>query len=67
MSNESKNYWQNFSALKDVVAQIESMNEPDVDQLVSLVDAGMVAKKACIARIEAVEKMLGIEHAAEPQ
>ncbi|MND12004.1 hypothetical protein D3C87_504720 [compost metagenome] len=62
MTQTTQDYWHNFTELKDVVSKIEQMAEPNVDQLVVLVERGLSAQKACLSRIEEVERMLSGMH-----
>ena len=48
-----------LSSMREVVSKIQSMTDPDVDQLEPLVEEGLKSKKNCIERIQAVEKALG--------
>lgn len=52
------NYLKNLDEAKESVQQIQSMSEPDVDQLIPLVEKGNNAIKACWSRVEEVDKML---------
>ena len=60
MTDNSKSYIHNLQLMRGVVKEIQGMTDPDVDALVPLVEKGLSAKKVCSARIEAVEKALGI-------
>lgn len=64
MQSESQTYMENYNRLRDAAKKMQSMTEPDVDALIPLVEQGTQAYKACIERIEAVQKILGVGDAA---
>jgi len=58
---KTKTYIDNYQRLKDIAAAMRDIDEPDIDQLVVMVNEATEAYKNCQARIEAVEKVLGLE------
>ncbi|HIE02696.1 MAG TPA: ATPase [Thiotrichaceae bacterium] len=54
-------YIENYQRLKDITEAMRDIDEPDIDQLVVMVNEATEAYKNCQARIEAVEKALGLE------
>ena len=54
-------YIENYQRLKDIAEAMRDIDEPDIDQLVVMVNEATEAYKNCQARIEAVEKALGLE------
>ncbi|MEK8017615.1 MAG: exodeoxyribonuclease VII small subunit [Candidatus Parabeggiatoa sp.] len=58
---KTKTYIDNYQILKDIAEAMRDMDEPDIDQLVVMVNEATEAYKNCQARIEAVEKALGLE------
>lgn len=64
-SQETTTFMENLRALKSAAADIDGMNEPDIDKLIPLVEKGTKAYKACNERIAQVEKYLGIEGSNE--
>lgn len=62
MSENKQSYIESFNKLRQVVGEMQSMTEPDVDALVPYVEAGTAAYKVCMNRIDAVEKMLGLDN-----
>lgn len=66
MSEEKKTYIESFNKLRQVVGEMQSMTEPDVDALVPYVETGTAAYKVCMSRIDAVEKMLGLDEESKP-
>lgn len=61
MSENKESYIESFNKLRQVVGEMQSMTEPDVDALVPFVETGTAAYKNCLSRIDAVEKMLGLD------
>jgi exodeoxyribonuclease VII small subunit len=61
MAENKESYIENFNKLRQVVGEMQSMTEPDVDALVPFVESGTAAYKVCMGRIDAVEKMLGLD------
>jgi hypothetical protein len=60
MTEESKIYLENLNAMRSVVTEMKSMQDPDVDKLVPLTEKGLAARNNCLQRIEFVEKSLGL-------
>lgn len=60
MTNESQTYLESLNAMRNVVAEMKNMQDPDVDKLVPLTEKGLNARNNCIQRIEMVEKALGL-------
>jgi len=58
---KTKTYIDNYQRLKDIAEAMRDIDEPDIDQLVVMVNEATEAYKNCQARIEAVEKALGLE------
>ncbi|RKZ56973.1 MAG: ATPase [Candidatus Parabeggiatoa sp. nov. 3] len=54
-------YIEHYQKLKDIAEAMRDIEEPDIDQLVVMVNEATEAYKNCQARIEAVEKVLGLE------
>ncbi len=55
---ESESYLKNYQKLKQIAEALRESNEPDIDQLVDLINEANEAYKQCQARIEAVEKAI---------
>ena len=60
MSKEANIYRKNYQKLKKIADTMREQEEPDIDQLVAMVGEATEAYKNCQARIEAVEKALGL-------
>lgn len=60
MSEEALSYLENYQKLKHIAEIIREQEELDIDQLIPLVEQATQAYKNCQARIEAVEKALGL-------
>lgn len=60
MSQTTESYIENYNKLKQIAKTIAETDEPDIDQLVSLIGDATLAYKNCQARIEAVEKACSI-------
>jgi exodeoxyribonuclease VII small subunit len=60
MSQAAESYIENYNKLKQIAKTIAETDEPDIDQLVSLIADATEAYKNCQARIEAVEKACSI-------
>jgi exodeoxyribonuclease VII small subunit len=58
---KTKTYIDNYQKLKNIAEAMRDIEEPDIDQLVVMVNEATEAYKNCQARIEAVEKALGLE------
>lgn len=61
MLSATDSYQENYQKLKKIAETMREQQEPDIDQLVELVNQASEAYKKCQARIEAVEKALGLE------
>ncbi len=57
-SNKSESYIHNYQKLKKIADTMRNSQEPDIDQLVAMVNDANEAYKKCQARIEAVEKAI---------
>ena len=57
-SNKSESYIHNYQKLKQIADTMRNSTEPDIDQLVAMVNEANEAYKQCQARIEAVEKAI---------
>jgi exodeoxyribonuclease VII small subunit len=55
---ESESYLKNYQKLKQIAEAMRESNEPDIDQLVAMINEANEAYKQCQARIEAVEKAI---------
>jgi len=60
MSKAATTYKKNYEKLKKIADTLKNQNEPDIDQLIPLVTEATEAYKTCQARIDAVEKALGL-------
>ncbi len=60
MSQAAESYIENYNKLKQIAKTMAETDEPDIDQLVSLIADATEAYKNCQARIEAVEKACSI-------
>jgi exodeoxyribonuclease VII small subunit len=60
MSAEAVSYLENYQKLKRIAETMREQEELDIDKLVVMVEEATVAYKNCQARIEAVERTLGI-------
>jgi exodeoxyribonuclease VII small subunit len=58
MSQAADSYQTNYQQLKKIAETMRDQEEPDIDQLVALVNAATKAYQNCQARIDAVEKAL---------
>jgi exodeoxyribonuclease VII small subunit len=56
--SESKSYLTNYQKLKQIAETMRESDEPDIDQLVAMINEANKAYKQCQARIEAVEKAI---------
>lgn len=54
----SESYIKNYQKLKQIAEAMRETKEPDIDQLVAMVNEATEAYKQCQARIEAVEKAI---------
>ena len=55
---QKASYKENYQKLKQIAEVMHNQEEPDIDQLVTIVGNATEAYKNCQARIEAVEKVL---------
>ena len=58
MNNETLSFKDGYEILKRNAEQLESQQEPDIDNLMKIVEESMTAYKACKARVEAVQRAL---------
>lgn len=58
MTNETLSFKDGYEILKRNAEQLESQQEPDIDNLMKIVEESMTAYKACKSRIEAVQQAL---------
>ena len=58
MNNETLSFKDGYEILKRNAEQLESQQEPDIDNLMKIVEESMTAYKACKARVEAVQQAL---------
>lgn len=58
MTNETLSFKDGYEILKRNAEQLESQQEPDIDNLMKIVEESMTAYKACKARVEAVQQAL---------
>ena len=58
MNNEELSFKQGYEILKKKAELLESQEEPDIDNLMAIVEESMTAYKACKSRIEAVQQAL---------
>jgi len=58
MNNEELSFKQGYEILKKNAEKLESQEEPDIDNLMTIVEESMSAYKACKSRIDAVQQAL---------
>lgn len=58
MTNEILSFKDGYEILKRNAEQLESQQEPDIDNLMKIIEESMTAYKACKARVEAVQQAL---------
>lgn len=58
MTESAQSFKQAFEILKQNAAQLEQQQEPDIDQLMEIVNESMQAYTICKQRIEAVQQAL---------
>ena len=56
MNNEELRFKQGYEILKKNAEKLESQEEPDIDNLMAIVEESMSAYKACKSRIDAVQQ-----------
>ncbi|MEN8391787.1 exodeoxyribonuclease VII small subunit [Acinetobacter indicus] len=55
---QQSHFKQGYEILKKNAELLESQEEPDIDNLMAIVEESMTAYKACKSRIEAVQQAL---------
>lgn len=58
MTESAQSFKQAFEILKQNAAQLEQQQEPNIDQLMDIVNESMQAYNVCKQRIEAVQQAL---------
>lgn len=58
MSHDTLSFQEGYNILKKNAELLESQQEPDIDNLMKIVEESMSAYKACKARVEAVQTAL---------
>ncbi|SPL72489.1 exodeoxyribonuclease VII small subunit [Acinetobacter stercoris] len=58
MSKKDPGFKEGYEILKKNAALLESQEEPDIDNLMKIVEESMSAYKVCKARIDAVQEAL---------
>ncbi|MCT8090864.1 exodeoxyribonuclease VII small subunit [Acinetobacter sp. C_4_1] len=58
MNNEQLSFKQGYEILRKNAELLESQEEPDIDNLMAIVEESMIAYKACKSRIDAVQQAL---------
>lgn len=58
MNDETLSFKQGYEILKRNAELLESQEEPDIDNLMKLVEESMNAFKACKSRVDAVQQAL---------
>ena len=58
MSKKELSFKEGYEVLKKNAELLESQNEPDIDNLMKIVEESMVAYKACKTRVDAVQQAL---------
>ena len=58
MTHDTLSFQQGYDILKKNAVLLESQQEPDIDNLMKIVEESMSAYKACKARVEAVQSAL---------
>jgi exodeoxyribonuclease VII small subunit len=59
-TKKADSYTENYQKLKKIASAMRETDEPDIDGLVAMVGEATEAYKNCQARIDAVEKALGL-------
>ena len=58
MSHDTLSFQEGYDVLKKNAELLESQQEPDIDNLMKIVEESMQAYKACKSRVEAVQNAL---------
>ena len=58
MTEQELTFKEGYEVLKKNVELLESQEEPDIDNLMKIVEESMVAYKACKSRVDAVQQAL---------
>lgn len=58
MTDKELSFKEGYEVLKRNAELLESQEEPDIDNLMKIVEESMVAYKACKSRVEAVQQAL---------
>ncbi|OAL79178.1 exodeoxyribonuclease VII [Acinetobacter sp. SFB] len=58
MAKKELSFKQGYEILKKNVELLESQQDPDIDNLMKIVEESMAAYKACKSRIDAVQQAL---------
>ncbi|TCB50733.1 exodeoxyribonuclease VII [Acinetobacter sp. ANC 4779] len=58
MAKKELSFKQGYEVLKKNVELLESQQDPDIDNLMKIVEESMAAYKACKSRIDAVQQAL---------
>jgi len=58
MSHDTLSFQESYDILKKNAELLESQQEPDIDNLMKIVEESMQAYKACKSRVEAVQNAL---------
>ncbi|WKT74479.1 exodeoxyribonuclease VII small subunit [Acinetobacter variabilis] len=58
MSHDTLSFQEGYDILKKNAEFLESQQEPDIDNLMKIVEESMQAYKACKSRVEAVQNAL---------
>lgn len=58
MTKKGLTFKQGYEVLKKNAELLESQEEPDIDNLMKIVEQSMIAYKACKSRVDAVQQAL---------
>ncbi|MGA9699107.1 MULTISPECIES: exodeoxyribonuclease VII small subunit [Acinetobacter] len=58
MTKKELTFKQGYEVLKKNAELLESQEEPDIDNLMKIVEQSMIAYKACKSRVDAVQQAL---------
>ncbi|MCH7391208.1 exodeoxyribonuclease VII small subunit [Acinetobacter dispersus] len=58
MTKKELNFKEGYALLKKNAALLETQEEPDIDNLMKIVEESMTAYKACKSRVDAVQQAL---------